>query len=100
MVLIQGQHFWMPLYWPLCRKRRQVLTDIALHRMPGKAIEISESTLYPVLRRLLKDDCLECLRYGICGRNRRYYKNHRTRHDTAQPYKTEWKSTRLGLAIF
>lgn len=39
-----------------------------------EAIEISESTLYPVLRRLQKEDCLEVydLEYG--GRNRRYYK--------------------------
>ena len=39
-----------------------------------KAIEISESTLYPVLRRLLKDDCLEVYDMEFGGRNRRYYK--------------------------
>ena len=39
-----------------------------------KAIDISESTLYPVLRRLQKDDCLETYDQQYDGRNRRYYK--------------------------
>ena len=39
-----------------------------------KVIEISESTLYPVLRRLLKDGCLEVYDMEFAGRNRRYYK--------------------------
>ena len=37
-------------------------------------IELSESTLYPVLRRLQKDDCLEIYDMEYAGRNRRYYK--------------------------
>ncbi len=39
-----------------------------------EAIDISESTLYPVLRRLQKEDCLEVYDMAIDGRNRRYYK--------------------------
>ena len=39
-----------------------------------RAIEISESTLYPVLRRLQKEECLETYDMAIDGRNRRYYK--------------------------
>ena len=35
-------------------------------------LDISESTLYPVLRRLLKDECLETYDMAIDGRNRRY----------------------------
>ena len=38
------------------------------------AIDISESTLYPVLRRLQKEDCLAVYDMAIDGRNRRYYK--------------------------
>ncbi len=38
------------------------------------AIDISESTLYPVLRRLQKDGCLETYDKEYGGRNRRYYK--------------------------
>lgn len=37
-------------------------------------IKISESTLYPVLRRLQKDNLLETYDSEYCGRNRRYYK--------------------------
>lgn len=39
-----------------------------------EVIEISESTLYPVLRRLQKDYCLEVTDIEFGGRNRRYYK--------------------------
>ena len=37
-------------------------------------IDISESTLYPVLRRLQKDEMLETYDVEVDGRNRRYYK--------------------------
>ena len=39
-----------------------------------EALDVSESTLYPVLRRLQKDDCLEVYDQAYAGRNRRYYK--------------------------
>ena len=56
------------------------------------AIDVSESTLYPVLRRLQKDECLEVYDRHIDGRNRRYYKI--TVRGSAQLdlYRTEWKS--------
>ena len=37
-------------------------------------MDISESTLYPVLRRLQKDNYLETYDAEFAGRNRRYYK--------------------------
>ena len=37
-------------------------------------LDVSESTLYPVLRRLQKDECLETYDQAYAGRNRRYYK--------------------------
>lgn len=57
-----------------------------------QVIEVSESTLYPVLRRLQKDNCLEVYDLQIDGRNRRYYKV--TERGIAQLnlYKTEWES--------
>ena len=57
-----------------------------------KAIDISESTLYPVLRRLQKDECLETYDMAYAGRNRRYYKI--TEKGTAQLnlYRVEWKN--------
>ncbi len=55
-------------------------------------IELSESTLYPVLRRLQKDECLETYDQQFNGRNRRYYKI--TERGSAQLglYKSEWLS--------
>ncbi len=54
-------------------------------------LDVSESALYPVLRRLQKDDCLEVYDMAYSGRNRRYYKL--TDRGTAQLelYKTEWR---------
>ncbi|MBU9737943.1 MULTISPECIES: PadR family transcriptional regulator [Diplocloster] len=64
-----------------------------------QVIEVSESTLYPVLRRLQKDDCLEVYDMECGGRNRRYYKI--TEKGTVQLnlYKTEWKaySTKISM---
>ena len=53
-------------------------------------VEISESTLYPVLRRLQKDDCLSVYDREYGGRNRRYYKI--TQQGWAQlgMYREEW----------
>ena len=39
-----------------------------------EALDVSESTLYPVLRRLQKDECLEAYDREFAGRNRRYYR--------------------------
>ena len=53
---------------------------------------VSESTLYPVLRRLQKDECLEVYDRQFEGRNRRYYKV--TEKGIAQLdfYREEWKN--------
>ena len=53
-------------------------------------IEISESTLYPVLRRLQKDDCLEVYDKAIDGRNRRYYRLTEQGRLQLQLYRREW----------
>ncbi len=56
-----------------------------------QAIEISESTLYPVLRRLQKDECLEAYDMECAGRNRRYYKVTEKGRIQLTLYKSEWK---------
>ena len=56
-----------------------------------KAIEVSESTLYPVLRRLQKDECLEVYDRQFDGRNRRYYKVTDKGMTQLNLYMTEWK---------
>lgn len=55
-------------------------------------IEISESTLYPVLRRLLKDNCLEVYDREYGGRNRRYYKITERGRRQLLLYQQEWNS--------
>ncbi len=64
-----------------------------------KAIEVSESTLYPVLRRLQKDDCLEVYDVECGGRNRRYYKI--TERGSAQLnlYRTEWENYSSKISL-
>ena len=53
-------------------------------------IEISESTLYPVLRRLWKDECLEVYDQAIDGRNWRYYKITERGRVQLNLYRGEW----------
>lgn len=57
-------------------------------------LEISESTLYPVLRRLQKDGSLTVYDEPFNGRNRRYYRI--TRRGAAQLalYRVEWEDYR------
>ena len=55
-------------------------------------LEISESTLYPVLRRLQKDNCLETYDMEYGGRNRRYYKITEQGRRQLLLYSQEWKS--------
>lgn len=56
-----------------------------------QAIDISESTLYPVLRRLQKEECLETYDRAIDGRNRRYYKITKTGRTQLNLYRGEWR---------
>jgi len=53
-------------------------------------IDISESTLYPVLRRLLKDSLLSTFDEQFDGRNRRYYQITKEGEELLQDYRTEW----------
>lgn len=55
------------------------------------AIELSESTLYPVLRRLQKEECLEVYDRECAGRNRRYYKLTERGRVQLNLYESEWR---------
>lgn len=55
-------------------------------------IDVSESTLYPVLRRLQKDECFETYDKAIDGRNRRYYKITEKGNAQLRLYQIEWKN--------
>lgn len=62
-----------------------------------KAIEMSESTLYPVLRRLLKDECLESYDMEYMGRNRRYYRVSEKGRIQLKLYQEEWKLFKVRI---
>ena len=53
-------------------------------------LELSESTLYPVLRRLQKDECLETYDMEFGGRNRRYYRITEKGRKQLMLYCQEW----------
>ena len=63
----------------------QITKDIQDH------FAVSESTLYPVLRRLQKDGCLTIYDEPFNGRNRRYYKITPLGRQQLAGYKAEWK---------
>ncbi|MBM6853404.1 PadR family transcriptional regulator [Mediterraneibacter glycyrrhizinilyticus] len=56
-----------------------------------KVLDVSESTLYPVLRRLQKDGCLDVYDKQFDGRNRRYYKITERGKEQLQMYREEWE---------
>ena len=62
------------------------------------AIEISESTLYPVLRRLQKDKCLEVYDRECGGRNRRYYKITENRNTRLKESRMEWETYSANIS--
>lgn len=61
------------------------------------AIEISESTLYPVLRRLQKEGKLTTYDKEYNGRNRRYYAITNDGRNQLLAYKSDWESHKKGI---
>lgn len=57
-----------------------------------EAMDMSESTLYPVLRRLMKNNFLESYDQEYMGRNRRYYKITDTGLQQLTDYQSEWST--------
>lgn len=55
-------------------------------------VDISESTLYPVLRRLQKESFLETYDKPFQGRNRRYYKITNEGEKILSFYQDEWET--------
>jgi len=62
-----------------------------------EVIDISESTLYPVLRRLQKEGELTTYDSPVQGRNRRYYRITEAGKDKLTFYRDEWKSYKDGI---
>ncbi len=55
-----------------------------------KIMLVSESTLYPVLRRLQKEGCLDTYDQEFAGRNRRYYCLTPAGAQALERYRQEW----------
>ena len=55
-----------------------------------EAMEMSESTLYPVLRRLMKNENLTSYDQEYLGRNRRYYQITEKGREQLKIYRDEW----------
>ena len=62
-----------------------------------KIMEVSESTLYPVLRRLQKENYLETYDMEFQGRNRRYYKITPNGMILLDNYRREWIAYKSGV---
>lgn len=61
------------------------------------AVEVSESTLYPVLRRLQKEENLETYDKEFQGRNRRYYRVTDKGRAALTLYREDWKLHRKKI---
>lgn len=62
-----------------------------------RVMEISESTLYPVLRRLLKEGSLSTYDQAIAGRNRRYYQITPAGLERLREYQKDWVAFRNSI---
>lgn len=62
-----------------------------------QVMDISESTLYPVLRRLLKNGWLTAYDQPFQGRNRRYYRITEEGRRQHTLYLTEWREYRKRI---
>ena len=54
-------------------------------------LDLSESTLYPVLRRLQKEACLDTYDRAFAGRNRRYYSITEKGCEKLEEYRHQWR---------
>lgn len=59
-----------------------------------QVVDISESTLYPVLRRLQKDEAVQSYDQPYMGRNRRYYRLTDKGNRMYLNYQEEWNDFR------
>lgn len=62
----------------------KIISDIS------EIIEISESTLYPILRRLEASNMLETFNKDFNGRTRKYYKITNEGHNKIKDFLNEW----------
>ena len=76
---------------------REDLYGYRLTQQVKTVLEVSESALYPVLRRLKKDGLLETYDEAIDGRNRRYYRMTEAGRNRLGQYRREWEQLAAGI---
>ncbi len=76
---------------------RQDTYGYVLTQNVKEIVDISESTLYPVLRRLQKDNCLTTYDMAYQGRNRRYYAITPEGRNRLNYYLNEWNVYKNNL---
>ncbi|PMC35648.1 PadR family transcriptional regulator [Bacillus sp. UMB0899] len=69
----------------------------SLTQQVREVMDISESTLYPVLRRLQKKEYLTTYDRPFQGRNRRYYRITDSGMETLQELRKEWVEHKLKI---
>ncbi|BDR55601.1 PadR family transcriptional regulator [Xylocopilactobacillus apis] len=74
--------------------KEQDLYGYALTKKVQAVLDVSESTVYPVLRRLTKDDYLKTYDEPFQGRNRRYYQITEAGKFRLAIIQDEWKDYR------
>lgn len=69
----------------------------ALTQQVRAVVDISESTLYPVLRRMQREGALETYDQPYLGRNRRYYRITPRGEALLEDYRAAWHDYRTGI---
>ena len=69
----------------------------ALTQQVRSVVDISESTLYPVLRLMQKEGSLETYDSPFQGRNRRYYRITPAGMAALETYRDAWRNYRAGI---
>ena len=76
---------------------REVTYEYKLTQEVKQIMDVSESTLYPVLRRLQKDGYLRTYDKTFQGRNRRYYTVTEKGREQFQQFYDQWKRMRVKI---
>lgn len=74
----------------LAALRKEDMYGYALTKIVQESLSVSESTMYPVLRRLKKEGFLETYDEPFEGRNRRYYRLTSLGHNQLEDIIDEW----------
>lgn len=81
----------------LAELNRRDVYGYQLTQQLRQVLDISESTLYPVLRRLQKENCLITYDQPYQGRNRRYYQITLQGQERLRQALAEWKDYKNGI---